>query len=372
MTDCNSRRARAPSIVLVIGTLRGGGAERQLSEMANYWAKKQFNVTVATWSGPEIPDFYWLSPSVSREWLNVRLPNGSHFGKLLALVRRLLKLRKLLRLSRPDAVLSFVDVSNVHTILAASGLGVRVVVSERTSPAVNHNVAPLWRALRWLCYSWADDVVAQTRDAAHWIERNCRVRPIVIPNALRALPKVHCQRESMIVAIGRLSREKGFELLLQAFARVSSDFPDWRLFIIGDGPERTALVELRDKLNLRNRTELIDHVHDVETWMSRAGLLVHPSRREGFPNVVLEAMGMGTAVICADCQSGPAELIQNDVNGRLVPVGDIDALVLAMVELMSSPDIRKRLGREAAGVSRNYEQSAIIDKWEACLLRQRR
>ena len=242
------------------------------------------------------------------------------------------------------------------------------MVSERTSPSVNENVSFTWRVLRRICYPMADLVVAQTQDAARWIEAKCRAKVVVIPNALRLLPHVNRRREPLIIAAGRLSQEKGFDLLLSAFAKIAADFTDWRLCIIGHGPEFAALSELRERLQLTSRTEIVGHVSDIEAWMARASLLVHPSRREGFPNVVLEAMGMGAAVICADCRSGPAELIKHDVNGYLVPVDDLDALVAAMTRLMSSPDIRDRLGTEAVMVRWEYAQETIYGKWEKCLL----
>ena len=101
--------------------------------------------------------------------------------------------------------------------------------------------------------------------------------------------------------------------------------------------------------------------------MARCGLMAHPSRREGFPNTVLEAMGMGAAVICANCPSGPAELIRDGVNGRLVPVGDVAELARVMAELISRPALRVQLGREATNVRQGYEPGAIMMKWEECL-----
>jgi glycosyltransferase involved in cell wall biosynthesis len=174
----------------------------------------------------------------------------------------------------------------------------------------------------------------------------------------------------MIIAVGRLSAEKGIDILLRAFARVSPRFPNWRVHIIGDGSERRALIQLRDKLKLEDRVEFVGEVREVESWMSRTGLLVHPSRREGFPNAVLEAMGMGVAVICADCRAGPAELIEDGINGRLVPVDDVDALAKAMSVLMTSREIREQLGREARKVSGRFGRDRIMEEWRACLLPQ--
>jgi glycosyltransferase involved in cell wall biosynthesis len=354
--------------MLVIGSLQGGGAERQLSDMANYWAGRGAEVTLATWSGPEVADFYPLAAGVSRRWLDAGMPPGTPLASWLSAVRQVRKLRLLIRTLRPDAILSFIDVSNLYTLWAARGSNVRVVVSERTHPAVNKTIGRPWRMLRRVFYRRADTVVAQTRDAGHWLEQTCRARVTVIPNSLRDLPLMQCEREQMIIAVGRLSHEKGFDLLLNSFARVAGDHPTWRVRIIGEGSEREALMQLRDELNLANRVEFVGEVRDAELWMARAGILVHPSRREGFPNVVLEAMGMGAAVICTDCRAGPSELINDGVNGRLVPVDDVDSLTRALSELMARQDLRTSLGREASKVRDAFSQTRIMDQWEACLL----
>jgi GalNAc-alpha-(1->4)-GalNAc-alpha-(1->3)-diNAcBac-PP-undecaprenol alpha-1,4-N-acetyl-D-galactosaminyltransferase len=356
-----------PRVLLVVGSLDCGGAQRAMVGMANCWAAKGWQVQLATWTGPEIPDFYELLPRIERTWLAVPIAGRSPFAVLRASVVRVLKLRRLLRHSRPDAVISFIDVSNIYTIIAAMGLSVHVVVSERTNPSINATVSRPWRVLRRIVYSWASQVVAQTQDAARWIETRCRVSVVVIPNALRALPVPDCHREPLIVAVGRLSAEKGLDVLLRAFSQVRGEFPEWSVRIIGDGPERGALEALSVSLNLSNSVHFLGQVQNVEEWLARAGLMIHSSRREGFPNAVLEAMGMGAAVICADCPSGPAELIRDDVNGRLVPVGDADELARVMAELMSRPETRERLGREAVGVRQQYDPCMIMAKWEACL-----
>ncbi|MEP7242297.1 MAG: glycosyltransferase family 4 protein [Gammaproteobacteria bacterium] len=355
-------------VVLVTGALDCGGAQRVLADLANHWASSGCRVTLATWSGTENRDFYSLDPAIERVWLGAVSGARSPVTKLRAQIARIRRLRALMRASRPDAVLSFIDVSNVLTLFAAAGLGLRVVVSERTNPGLNFTVPRPWRLLRKLVYGRASRVVAQTQDAAKWLRDHCGVDAAVIPNSLRELPLPSRPRENVVMGVGRLSAEKGFDSLLRAFARLASRFPAWKLQILGDGPDRARLAALRDELGLAGRAELAGEVTGVEEWLARAGLFVHASRREGFPNALLEAMGMGAAVVSTDCQSGPGELIADGVNGRLVPVDDIDELMRVMAELMAGGSLRERLGGEALKVRETYAPAAIMKKWEAVLV----
>lgn len=354
--------APSPRLILVTGSLGAGGAERVLSGMAGYWAQKGWSVTFATWDGGEQDDFYALHSSVARVHLADVRDRGMR--RVWRAVRRL---RALIRTQRPDAVLSFISTSNVLTLLASAGLASRVVVSERIEPAMDRTISRSWRIARALAYRFADVVVAQTQSAADWLRRHCGCDAVVIPNPLRALPEPALDREPLVVGIGRLVPQKGFDLLLDAFAMVHGSFPGWRLCLVGDGAERARLEALAAGLGIGDAVTFAGRVRDVETWIARAGLVVAPSRFEGFPNVVLESMGLGAAVISADCPSGPAELIENGVNGRLVPAEDVAALAAAMRELMHDPDRRAALGAAARAVRTRFREDRIMARWEACL-----
>ncbi|MDP9198861.1 MAG: glycosyltransferase family 4 protein [Pseudomonadota bacterium] len=360
----DSSASRKPiHLLLVTTSLECGGAERQMTDMANYWSARGLRVTLATWTGPTTTDFYDTDSRISRVYLNDESP-----GRIRVNLRRVFKLRRHLLESRPDAVLSFLTRSNVPTILAAFGLGLRVIVSERTQPAREIGLPYEWRILRRMVYRFSAGIVCQTRASAEWIRINWRTKPRVIPNALRSLPRAAADREKLVLGVGALKSEKGFDLLLEAYARISQDFPGWRVVILGEGPERAALLRLRDELGLRDHVEFHGRVRDVQNWMARAGLVVQPSRFEGFPNAVLESMGMGAVVVSADCPAGPAEMIDDGVNGRLVPVEDVRALSRAMAELMAQPELRLRLGREAMKVRERFGQELIMAQWEALLL----
>jgi GalNAc-alpha-(1->4)-GalNAc-alpha-(1->3)-diNAcBac-PP-undecaprenol alpha-1,4-N-acetyl-D-galactosaminyltransferase len=354
-------------LFVVISSLHGGGAERNVAELANFWSKRGWDVCIATFTDASDADFYVVLPKVRRLHLGRDSLPRARWQKVRGNLRRLWALRCALRREQPQTILSFIDVNNVLTILASSGLGRRVVVSERIDPAANVSVGTVWQWARRVVYRYADVVVAQTHTAAQWLRTSCNADVVVIPNSLRALPAISARREALLISVGRLDVQKGYDVLLRAFARTRGTHPEWKLAILGEGPEFASLSQLRDELELGQVAHFHGLVRNVEDWYARAGLLVQASRFEGFPNVLLEAMGMGMAVISTACPSGPAELIDDGVNGRLVPVDDVQALAAAMSDLMRDDRERLRLGQAAVEVRSRFAPEHINAQWETIL-----
>jgi glycosyltransferase involved in cell wall biosynthesis len=164
--------------------------------------------------------------------------------------------------------------------------------------------------------------------------------------------------------MGRLDRQKGFDLLLSAWGRIASDAPEWNLIILGDGPERPALEAQASSLP---RVALPGKVHQPAPLLNAAGIFVMSSRFEGFPNALLEAMAVGLPVISTDCPSGPGDIIQSGVNGLLVPVESVDGLEKAMKSLIADESLRRRLSSQAPGSLAWLAPERILPLWEACL-----
>lgn len=339
-----------------------------MSSMANYWVAQGRQVTLVTSAAAEKDGFYELSDRINRVYLNI---NADGLPTVLSFVRGIRNLRQLLADERPNVVLSFLTRSNILTILASLGLGVRTIVSERVHPELDTSLPFVWRVLRRVLYPRASGIVVQTEQTRHWFATRLKPRIAVIPNALRELPDGVAAREPLIVAVGRLTRQKGFDLLLRAFAPISAKYANWNVAIIGSGSGRSELSALRDRLGLADRVRFLGERDDVESWMARAGLVVQPSRFEGFPNVVLESMGMGAPVISADCRSGPAEIIESGVSGYLVPVEDVTALSDCMSKLLADSDLRADIGREARNVRKRFSEESVMRKWERCLWNDR-
>lgn len=356
-------------ITLVISTMRAGGAERVLSAMAAHWAEAGRAVTLITLAGRDEPPFYPLHPAVEWRPLGLLGASGGGAAALANNAGRLGALRRAVRASRPDAVISFLDRTNVLTLLATAGLGTPVVVSERIDP--RHRVlGRSWRLLRHAVYPWAASVVAQTEEALAFFPPVVRRRGAVIPNPVAvpagaAAPRPRRPDEHVVLAMGRLVPQKGFDMLLAAFAQAAR--PGWSLEIWGEGPLRAELEATRDRLGLGDRVRLPGVTATPGAVMAAADLFVLSSRYEGFPNVLCEAMACGLPAVAFACPSGPAAIVRPGVDGVLVPPADPGALAAALARLMDDPAERKRLAARAPEVLNRFGTIKVMELWDALL-----
>ena len=357
-------------IALVIASLGSGGAERVMSLLANHWAERGDDVTLITLQ-TSASDAYTLDGRVTRVALGLVQDSNGLAGALANNWRRLSALRSALRHCAAEAVVSFEERTNVLAILATRGLGARLVISERTDPTV-HDVGRLWNALRRIAYPFADALVVQTARLLPWARRAMlrTAAAHAIPNPLRQLKRVRHPGESahakVVVALGRLWQEKGHDVLIRAFAALAPDFADWRLIIVGEGPERDALSALAEALGVAGRVSLPGWMDVPEDALAASELFVMSSRYEGFPNALLEAMGVGLPVVSTAC-GGSEEMIEHGVNGYVVAVNDVDALAGAMRRLMADGALRARFGASAAAASQRYSIRAIVPQWDTLL-----
>jgi len=357
-------------ITLVISSLGAGGAERVMSVMAGYWAENGQDVSLITLASP-VSDFYALHPSVKRIGLGLLVTSSHRLVKAtLHNIQRLRQLRREILASRPDVVLSFVDTTNILTLLASVRLGVPVIVAEHTDPR-HHPVGAIWTRLRYLLYPRANAVVVLTQALRAWAEGFLPQGIVhVIPNPVPVELLAHggpVERNGhahTIVAMGHLTRLKGFDLLLNAFARCAVLHSNWSLIILGEGEERERLKQLALELGVGERVRMPGRMPDPFEILRGADLFVLSSRYEGFPMALLEAMACRVAVICTQYPSGPEEIVQNEMNGLMVPTDDIEALAAAMHRLMLDPSERERLASCAVDVREKFGLERVMTMWD--------
>ena len=341
-----------------------------MSSMANYWAENGWEITLLTYDDGAEGTAYDLHPAVMHRPLSIEGRSRNLVQGVASNLNRLSVLRRAIKMSNPHVVISFLDRINVRAILACVGVGCPVIVSERIDPA-HHSIGLVWSILRRWSYRYAACLVAQTSDALCYFSDAVREKGCVIPNPL-ALPAYRDRanaynRDKTVIGMGRLTHQKGFDLLLQAFSVIALKHHDWSLVIWGEGDLRGELEGLRDELGLHGRVSFSGWTGAPFEEMRRAGLFVLSSRYEGFPNVLCEAMACGLPVVSFDCPSGPSQIIRDGVDGILVPPDDVHALASVMDHLMEDHSERARLATHAVDVGARFGVEKVMGMWEAVL-----
>jgi len=339
--------------------------------MGNYWAAKGWEITLLTFTSTLDAPFYALDNRIQLVSLNIAQPSRTTLEGIRRNVSRLACLRYAIRQSRPDAIISFLDKTNVLTLLATRGLRIPVIVSERTNPAL-HTIGYPWSWMRRLLYPRASALVVQTEAVKINYSAKVRKRTWVVPNPV-FIPKPHKRFSELptskpfLVGLGRLSPEKGFDLLIRAFAQLPPTCDKWSLVIVGEGPQKAELDALCNCLGLTRRVIFTGLMKKPEEVLRQAGFFVLPSRYEGFPNALIEAMACGLPVISFDCPNGPREIIRDGVDGMLVSPGDSGALCNAMGRLIINKSLREKLALNAMEAARRFDLDRIMGVWENLL-----
>ena len=292
----------------------------------------------------------------------------------------LFALSRYLRAARPDALLADKDKVNRTALLARRLARVPTRIAVRLGIHVSTNLAQrsLWQ--RWVqtqsirrYYPKADVIVVPSDGVADDLAalgRLARARITVIPNPIVTPALLTRAAESpghpwfedatipVVLGVGELSERKDFETLIRAVSLVRRSRP-CRLVILGRGKQRETLLALGARLGLADHMDLPGFVDNPYAYMRRAAVFANTSRLEGFANVVAEALAVGTPVVATDCHSGPREILEHGRNGKLVPVGDAEALALAILATLADPPLPERLRSAAA----RYSIDTIADRY---------
>lgn len=397
-------------IAMYIGSLNKGGAERVMCNLAEFFYSRGYKVTMITtyladdeyemphgnWSleeSAELTKTAVLNPDDNLKYIYLRKENrddaasnsginrvftalmpDERGGRLVNFYRRVSKLKKTFKALNPDIILSFLGKNNVMAINAARGLGIPVVVSVRSNPSREYASRGLNMSMNRL-FPKAAGVVVQTTGAAEYFKDSIRKKCRILPNSIHpdfinreVIPFEN--REKTIVSVGRLDDNKNQILLIKAFAKIADSFKDYRLIIYGDGPSREKFEKQAKALGLgSDRAVFMGNVSGVADKIQNQEIFVLTSKQEGMPNALIEAMSLGLVCISTDCPcGGPGDLIDDNVNGLLVPMGGdeemAESLAKALSKVIRNRELASDISREAVKVRESYSPEKINQMWE--------
>ncbi len=348
-------------IVFYIAGLQRGGAERVISNLANYFHGIGYQVTFFT--DCILEKEYALAEGIERVCVGYE-PTGK---RLADMIRRITVIREAYLRVKPDVVVSFIGKTNIRAILAAMGTGIPVVVSVRNDPDREY-YSKILKILAKVLFSKASGVVFQTTQARAWFGKGVQKKSTVLVNPLTESvirPRYEGERANEIVMASRVEKVKNHRMMLEAFAQVSPEFPETILKIYGDGSQKEKLQQYVRELGLEGQVMFLGDQDDIPDQIEKSRLFVLSSDVEGMPNALMEAMALGIAVIATDCPcGGPRTLIQDGENGLLVPVGDVAALAAALRKVLSDRALEEKLGRNAWKLSKQYAPEKVNRAWK--------
>ena len=357
----------AETIALYISSMRKGGAERVIANLAQYLDEKGYHVVLVTTHKVEIE---YEVPETVKRILSEPDECELQGGRIRNFLTRFRKLRRIWKEEKPDAIVSFIGKNNIMAILTSLGMGIPVAVSVRGEPGEEYYNGVL-RFLARNLFRLADGVILQTKRCMEFFPKGVRKKAIILKNPVNPVffrEPYRGEREKTIVAVGRVDENKNHEMLIQAFAGIADEFPEYRLIIYGDGDKRSDLLKLTRELKLEDRISLPGNIDNVADAIYKTRVFVLSSNTEGMPNTLIEAMISGLTVVSTDCPcGGPAELIVHGVNGLLNPVKDINTMKENLQYVLNNLHRADEMAHEASKTSDIYDVNKVYLEWERYL-----
>ena len=351
-------------IAFVCESLSFGGIERVISIISESFAKNGVDVTILT--TVDNKRSYELDFRIkTRQIEYTQMANSA-----VKVYQKIRGLRKNILTEKYDVCIAFGYKASVYSIIAATGIKTKIIISARNDPDSYGN--GLIRKVRDLAYRRSDLLVCQTEYVKQYYEKRLVRNSIIIPNPIKAdLPvPFKGNRDKRVVNFCRLNRQKNIPLLIDAFSLFHKHHPAFSLCIYGQGDIKEELVEHIAKKGLQKSVKIQDFTSNIHEAVINASMFVSSSDYEGISNSMLEALAIGLPTICTDCPVGGASLaIADGINGILVPVNNVQELAKAMQRVAENDEFSKSLSENGALIRERFSTEKILKQWEAAIIR---
>lgn len=346
-------------ICIIGGGLAKGGQERGLTNLANYLSENGYDVAIICLFNTKIE--FVLNSKIEILWPKA---DRDRMNRIVYALKLIPYIRNIIKKNKPNVVLSFGDWFNAYSIVATLRLKIPIYITNRMGPEVNQSF--FFKIINSITYPHADGLIVQTERAKEIFLKKYKINKVyVVPNPAPVIREQDVVKKLRILSVGRLSREKGHDILIRAFALLNNK--DWTLHFAGDGPLLGYLKSLTEELKINEQVFFHGKIDDIPSFLSQGKIFVLPSYYEGFPNALLEAMSYGLAVVSSDCIAGPAEIVNSGYNGFLFEPGNFKDLANKIKLFIDDELLLNEFSNRAKYVLVNFNHQKMLKVFEKIL-----
>lgn len=348
------------NVCFLVGDISSaGGTERVVSVLANVLDSSGINVSIISLKTSGLPHFSLNSCVKSETLLSGSESISKNYLKVLFLLRLFVKKNNI------DILVNVESLLCIFSIPSLPFTNVKNICWEHFNVEIDLGVKSR-RLARWLATKFSDHIVVLSDwDKSKWKEKygkSIKISRIYNPLTIDNKNTNYIEKKKYILAVGRLTHQKGFDLLLKSWAKIKNK-NGWKLLIAGEGEDGASLIKLTEKLSIADDTRFLGYVEDIGKYFEKSSIFALSSRFEGFGLVITEALINRIAVISFDCPAGPSEIIETGFNGYLIKNGDIDSFAQTLNEMMSNPTLINDFAKNAGTSLQKFEVDNIKMQW---------
>ena len=357
-------KQKEKKICFLVNSLKRGGAERVISNLADYFVLQGYKVSVVTPIREK--EEYSVRQEVKRVMSE---PPAEELkkGRVRNFLTRWSFLRKIWKQENPDIIVSFIGKVNMMALLTTRGLRIPVLVSVRSDPNREYKTRIL-KLLSKTLFGCAAGIIVQTKDAKDYFPKRLRRKCVIMDNPLNpefVRTPYHGTRRNVIVTVGRMDANKNQKLLIDAFLNIAADFQDIELELYGDGNKREEWQKYCEGQTYGSRIHFMGRCDRIADRIQDARVFVLTSRIEGMPNALMEAMALGIPVISTDCPcGGPRTLIESGESGLLYSVDALQELEAALKSVLTDRAVEDKLGAKAYEAAKRWQPEIVFAQWK--------